>query len=320
MKPIESGVYKFNSAILAAIIAIALGKNSKTSVFSALSGRKVEVIDGAKINVKTSLLMSSAINRRKCRKISAEFEVSQSRKNKVSEKDGGLYQLQIIPELQGVALKPKDAELLFGTLEFDGVGNIIGAKRKLTDSEVEDIQSKAIVSPNLTNSTGERTHSKTPVESLLYFNHYLEKAVPGEVAKKWQDNVREFWLRGNISADRLKSFFQLALKDFEGDRGTCREIDMLLTDLEKKKYPTQLYDNVFGRVFNSELGRELVENPTKESLEAARLIADALKQDVAKFDEPCQKKSLSFCKMVDVSGFQSVHRLVCLLMIQPWIT
>ena len=310
MKPIESGVYKFDSAILAAEIARALGNNSQTSMAGAFSGRKVVVLDGAKINAKASLLLSNAINQSRCYKISAASEVSQSKKNeavanqkatskkvdKTLEKDGSFHQLQVIPELRGLALKPKDAELLFETLEFDGVGNIIGAKRQLTDSEVKDIQSIAIAPPHLTNSSGERTHSKTPVESILYFNHYLEKKLPDEVAKKWQDNIREFWLRGNISADRLKSFFQLALKDFEGDHEVSREIGMLLKELEKTKYPTQLYDNVFGRIFSSELGRDLVENPTKESLETSRMIADEIKKDVAEFDEHSRKKIAGFLK------------------------
>lgn len=297
MNTIGDGVYKFDSSILAVIATVALGRNSKTSIVRAFKGRTVEITDGERINSKTSLFIAKTISQKRCCKVSAEAVVAQSKKNdptanlqatltnidQASEENTGLSPLQLIPDLQGFALKPEDADRFFEVLAFDGVGNIIGARRELTESEVEEVKRLAITPLHLTNSSTERTHSRTPVESLLYLNHFLENSYPDKMVTKWQGNIREFWLSGYMSADRVKSFFQSALKDFKGDLVITQKINMLLKDLEKEKYPAQLYDNMFGRIFSSELGRELVENPTKESLQTARMIAHELKQDVATF-------------------------------------
>ena len=297
MNVIGDGVYKFDSSILAVIATVALGRNSKTSIVRAFKGRTVEITDGERINSKTSSFIAKTISQKRCCKVSAEAVVAQSPKNdptanpqatltnidQASEENTGLSPLQLIPELQGLALKPEDADQFLEVLTFDGVGNIIGTKRELSDSEIEEVKRLAIAPLHLTNSSGERTHSRTPVDSLLYLNHFLENSYQDGMVIKWQGNIREFWLRGNMSADRVKSFFQLALKDFKGDLVISQKINMLLKDLEKEKHPAQLYDNMFGRIFSSELGRELVENPTKESLETARMIAHELKQDVATF-------------------------------------
>lgn len=299
MKPIENGVYKFDSAFLAAKAAKALGNNSKTSIAKAFQSRKVEIKDGAELNIEATSLMSKALSNRRCCKTPAKSEVNQTKKNediknqkstlmekeKSLQKDPGLHRFQLAPELQGLSLKPEDADSYMDVLEFDGVGKIIGAKRQLLAGEVEAIKNISVAPLNSINSTEERTHSKTPVESLLYFNNFLENVIPNEVVVKWQGNIREFWLRGNISQDRLKSLYQLALNDFSEDHIISREIVGLLADLEKEKYPAQLYDNMFGRIFSSEFGRELVENPSKESLETARMIADQIKQDTANFTE-----------------------------------
>ncbi|MDD7806064.1 MAG: hypothetical protein PUP46_11025 [Endozoicomonas sp. (ex Botrylloides leachii)] len=293
MKKIGSGIYEFDTPLLAIKIATSLmGRELSTGERHKLFvTRKVKIIDGVEKNIKAFSLLSNAIENQKCRKISTENQMASKSVNhffpnhkKINE-DNIVQPYEIPLKIDGLTLKPIDAERYVDDLMFDGTGRIIGVKRDLSNDELKNIEKLAIPSLSETASQNDRTHSKSPVESLLHFNYLLSKAQPSKVINEWRDSIREFWLEGDISSDRLKSFYQSAITIFEYDVTLIKEIQRLLTDLEKKKYPAQLYDNFFGRIFNSELGRYLVENPTDNAIKTAKKTAAFLGNFVEKFDQ-----------------------------------
>ena len=184
---------------------------------------------------------------------------------------------------RGLTLPPEHIETFAPFLIFDGIGRITGLKKTLSPTQIDTIKKLAITPLTKINSNNERTAPKTPTESLLYFNYKVKQIQNLELKAYWLNKIKDFWFEANISKEALNLFYDQAIIELKDDEDLLAIIKELKKNLAKEIYPTQLYDNLFGRIFSSEFGRLMVENATNQAKRAAKPIAFKINNLITKY-------------------------------------
>lgn len=169
---------------------------------------------------------------------------------------------------------------------FDGTGRIQSIHETPRLSEIELIRLEMSVVQDLgsLNAKGERTAARTASECVLealgllkQLQAHKQGGPEGETQtrtfKEFQDPLEKLWLSGkmdNASAQATLASVAQELSKFDADLGA--QVLALSSEAGKEKTWSQGHDNTFGRLFESAVGKHLVDRPSPKMLEAASVI------------------------------------------------
>ncbi len=227
-------------------------------------------------------------------KISSNNEAASKLRNAIENKNRNktksINLIENVSILVGKTLKQNIANEYLGFFKFNHLGKITGINEnssKLTEDDLQKIRANIIPDLTRTNSSAPREHSRTNREIVLEFIHLTTKelnALPlgrankSEILKAVIDSFTTLWLSPCIGSDLTKKVLIEVAKNLKRnfpDLG--KKASTLAAEAAKPKSFTQMHDNTFGRKFESELVRALVNNPPKSVLHASDKVADYLK-------------------------------------------
>jgi hypothetical protein len=177
--------------------------------------------------------------------------------------------------LIGATIAPPTATRYLHRIEFDGFGRIVRFKRPVSTSSAARIEAARIAPLHATRSPHPREAGRTPrdcLTQLLHLAFKLGDAAPAGLV----GSARALWMSGRVSAAEVKALLERARAGFRD----APQISALLQELHAQvgigQSTAQLHDNLYGRHFDSEFARALVDAPPAALLAQSKRAGQSL--------------------------------------------
>ena len=188
----------------------------------------------------------------------------------------------------GHTIKPDVAADYLHAVVFDGTGRVVGLREGWEELDnIDKLRLKhSIIKPlSRTNSPYEREAPKTETESLIEFASSLrDKAGIPEIDSLYQE-IKSLWFDGGVSKENVKALLLKASEVLNEYPLLQRKADALLSHVEKDSVISRQHDNLFGRVFESELGRKIIsdipESFVQTSIEYGSYLFDSFEEYIS---------------------------------------
>ena len=186
-----------------------------------------------------------------------------------------LADAQATQRLIGATIAPPTANRYLHRIEFDGFGRIVRFKRPVSESSAARIEAARIAPLHATRSPHPREAGRTPRDCLTQLLHLAVKlgnAAPPGLA----DSARTLWMSAHVGAAEVKALIEQARTGFRD----APDISALLRELHAQvgigQSTAQLQDNLYGRHFDSEFARALVDCPPASLLAQSKRTGQSL--------------------------------------------
>ncbi len=181
--------------------------------------------------------------------------------------------------LIGKTIEPKFASAIKSKIEFDGVGKIVAIKNnKLSLKNFNDLCRYTIKPLSETHQVS-KEKIMTPGEGLVNIARLI-RSYDGEINnKEYLENIiRDMWLSDRGYLDCLGDIVHELSESNVENIELINKVKGVLKSVNENFYLTKGNDNYYGRLFETELSKYIVENPNQEMLN----IRDAISSTIIK--------------------------------------
>ena len=177
--------------------------------------------------------------------------------------------------LIGATIAPPTATRYLHRIEFDGFGRIVRFKRPLSQSAAARLEAAQIAPLRATRSPHAHEAGRTPRDCLTQLLHLAVKlgdAAPTGLA----DSARALWMSGRVGAAEVKALIEQARTGFHDAPDISALLHELHAQVGIEHSTAQLHDNLYGRHFDSEFARALVDCPPASLLRESKRTGHSL--------------------------------------------
>ncbi|VVP33190.1 hypothetical protein PS865_04470 [Pseudomonas fluorescens] len=203
----------------------------------------------------------------------------------------------ITSELIGKTVSPDVASKTRNIVHYNGVGCIQDIPKPLTAKKYNLILHSLIQPPSQT-PTNSTSDLKTPAEALITITSLIKNSdeLPYQTKLELLDSLKFNYLAGGVQKQSLKDIQEfIKLKTGFATPVLNHRIENVLSSMAKEFYITRHLDNYYGRLFETELSKNIIHNPTPAMDTAKRIINYTLEQDFRGLSRSLQK---TMCKIV----------------------
>lgn len=195
------------------------------------------------------------------------------------------------PQLIGISIYPKMAQKFEEKIEFNGTGKIIAMKEKDITREDYNVLIKNRIKPLNETPQIMRERIRTPGEAIIDIAGLIKKQ-GGDLENKREldELVKCTWLDGSLSQQSLHNTVELIKIKIGEHQRIIIEIDKIMRTLEKEFFVTKRNDNYYGRLFETELSKYIVNNPDASMLKVRDAISEFIVDNFSNIPEDEQPK------------------------------
>ncbi len=171
-------------------------------------------------------------------------------------------------------------------VQFDATGKIKGFAQGVALSELElfRLESSVIQDLRATNAKGERDAARTASECVLQAlgalraeklqqSNTTEGQERATAIAGLETTLQKLWLSGEMTTTRAAASLTYVASNLRKiNPEVAEQISQLSDEAYANKAVTQQHDNTFGRMFESSVGKHLVEHPSAQMLQTAAVI------------------------------------------------
>ena len=188
---------------------------------------------------------------------------------------GTLADAATTQRLIGATIAPPTATRYLHSIEFDGFGRIVRFKRPLSQSAAARLEAAQIAPLHATRSPHPREAGRTPRDCLTQLLHLAVKL--GDTAPTGlADSARALWMSGRVGAAEVKALIEQARTGFHDAPDISALLHELHAQVGIEHSTAQLHDNLYGRHFDSEFARALVDCPPASLLRESKRTGHSL--------------------------------------------
>ncbi|TPW33201.1 hypothetical protein FJU08_01140 [Martelella alba] len=209
-------------------------------------------------------------------------------KKAASDARNGACPDENIRALLGASISPKTAELYRKQVQVDGVGKIRSlAQNKLSKRDIEVLVNSRIRPLSETPSV-QQYKMLTPGEALVDLAAVLGTSADHSQQKSdTEQAIKTMWLDGTAGREAIPSLAAQAKQTLgENDQSLSPKIDRVVQNLEPGFFQTRRNDGYYSRLFDTELARYIVDNPSDGVLKTRDRVAAYLHERLDELSEP----------------------------------
>lgn len=187
------------------------------------------------------------------------------------------------PELLiGKTIEPHVASKISNKVSFDGHGKILSFKKNLSSKEYEKLASSII--PDLAHTPARsETAIRTPQECLVKIATIINKSnLPDPTKQRILSQIKDTFLAGKVKPSTISTLYNSFKYDISGKSRLMKELIDTVYSLEKEFYTTKHNDNYYGRTFDTELAKYIVNSPSAETINNTEIIKNTIINSVKK--------------------------------------
>lgn len=172
-----------------------------------------------------------------------------------------------VSSLIGATIEPNTAYKLRKKISFDGTGKIIALKQKNIKSNDYNVLIENRIKPlNETPQIAEN-RIRTPGEALIDIASLIRTTDTPSIKKvELESIIKSTWLDGMISRQSLCNIVELIKIKTNNNPTITKKIENIMNSLEKDFFVTKRNDNFYGRHFETELSKHIINNPSKDMM------------------------------------------------------
>ncbi|WP_145562438.1 hypothetical protein [Yersinia canariae] len=199
-------------------------------------------------------------------------------------------------DLIGITINPKAAIKLKSKIEFDGTGKIKYFKQEnITEKNYNIIINNRIKPLSETPQIADNK-LRTPGEALITIAGLIRTSSEFLSNKEGLENlIASTWMDGTISRQSSYNTIELIRIKVGANPKLIQEIDNVIDTIEKCTYITKRNDNYYGRLFETEISKCIVDNPNDNMVKVRQLISSLIIDDFLNMPRLEQK---SLCKNI----------------------
>lgn len=197
-------------------------------------------------------------------------------------------------DLIGKTITPQLAEKTLNLVSYDGTGTILAFKTEPTPQEIASLHKSVIPALKDTPVRPDESRILTPAECLINIVCLIKNSdLSAECKQTILEHAKTLYLAGDIK-ESLPKFCKTFLPvHLENNEVLHARTTSIFNNLEKKVYYTKHHDNFFGRLFETTLAEKIVNAPSPEMQQAAKILIDHLIADFEKQGYVQQRKICS---------------------------
>lgn len=178
--------------------------------------------------------------------------------------------------LVGKTLSPHFASSIESIIKFDGVGKIVAIKKNKLPLNFFNQLSKNIITPLSETPQISKEKYLSPGEGLVNIARIIKNSDINE-KEKFEIDIRNAWLSNEDYSNSLTRIVNDLRNNNQQKKNLLSEIENIVNSITKEFYVTKANDNYYGRLFETELSKFIVENPTRDMLNVRNNIAAEIK-------------------------------------------
>ncbi|MBS0848406.1 hypothetical protein [Citrobacter sp. JGM124] len=184
------------------------------------------------------------------------------------------------PQLIGTTIHPHIASKYQDKIDFSGVGVVNALKSTNIKREDYNVLVNNIIRP--LNETPQITKEsiKTPGEIIISIAGIIKEA-PDDIMnkKELEEIIKKTWLDGSLSRQSLYNMAELIKIKINNYPEIINKIDEVLQLLENNFFITKRNDNYYGRLFETELSKFIIDHPNMNMLKVRDTISSFILDD-----------------------------------------
>lgn len=178
--------------------------------------------------------------------------------------------------LIGKTVNPHFANATLDKISYDGHGKILEFRKKMSSKEIDTVAANVITPLSQTPARAE-TAIRTPQECLVKLATILQKSnLPATAKETVLLMARNTFLAGNIEHSTIETFYKDIRPLVAGNPGLMKELNKAVATLEQEFYITKRNDNYYGRTFDTELAKHIVNSPSAQTINNTEIIKNTL--------------------------------------------
>ncbi|WP_176085848.1 hypothetical protein [Martelella sp. HB161492] len=199
-------------------------------------------------------------------------------KKATSDARNGAFPDENIRALLGASIAPKTAKRYRKQVQVDGVGKIVSLMQdKLSKRDIEFLV-KSRIRPLSETPTVQQYKMLTPGEALVDLAAMLSTSANHSQQKSDTERaIKTMWLDGTAGREAVPWLAAKAKQTLgENDHSLSSKIDRVVQNLEPGFFQTRRNDGYYSRLFDTELARYIVDNPSDGVLKTRDRVATYL--------------------------------------------
>lgn len=171
------------------------------------------------------------------------------------------------PNILGMTINPKVASKFEDKVKFDGTGKVVSFKQNEIKKQDYNILMENRIKPlSETPQVGE-CKIRTPGEAMIDIASLINMSnVSLSHQVEISDLIKTTWLDGSLSRQSLHNLVELVKLKVGGESTLTQQIEDVMCTLEKDFFVTKRNDNYYGRLFETELSKYIINNPNEEMI------------------------------------------------------
>lgn len=174
--------------------------------------------------------------------------------------------------LVGKTISPNFASSIKNIIKFDGTGKIVSIQKSKLSLNFYNRLCKNIVTPLSEKPQISKDKYISPGEGLVNIARVIKNSnINGK--EKIERDIRNAWLSNEDYFNSLTRIVDDLKNSHQHSKTFIFEIDIIVNSIRKEFHITKANDNYYGRLFETELSKYIIENPTRDMLNVRNNIA-----------------------------------------------
>ncbi|MCW2254743.1 hypothetical protein M2263_000834 [Providencia alcalifaciens] len=222
-------------------------------------------------------------------------KITAFKKETITKKEYDLLSDNVINALSeplnliGKTINPKTAEKLTNKIQFTGTGKITAFKKEIITKKEYDLLSDNVINPLSETPHIVKNRIRTPGEVMIDIAILIQTANQPVKNKMEIENLIKFnWLDGTLSHQSINSIIDEIKSKIGEDPVLIDEINQIMSSLESEPFITKRKDNYYGRLFETELSKYIIETPNFNMMKIRDSVSSFIINDFIML--PCEQK------------------------------
>lgn len=195
--------------------------------------------------------------------------------------------------LLGKTVRPQVADRSMHKIIYDGNGKIYGLNEYLSITEYCIIKEALIPGLSVTPEKNRDGIIRTAAEGLIDFAGLLYNYdCPQSLKSGLMERIKGFYLSSMVSVQTLKNISDIVAMKLPYANMLVKMLNDIISTVENQFFVTRHNDNYYGRLFDSQFAKYLIENPSKEMLCVAELIKKEIIKDFSSYTSAEEKETI----------------------------
>ncbi|EKT61356.1 hypothetical protein [Providencia sneebia] len=178
-------------------------------------------------------------------------------------------------DLIGMTISPNVAQNFKDEINFTGTGRIISFNTHvMSEGKIQLLLKNRMESLNKTPQIA--THCiRTPGEVIINLASLLEKyRLPNSNKLEIENTLKYIWLEGISHKQKINKIANEIINKTNNSKELHNKINNITSTLEHKKSITKRNDNYYGRLFETELSKYIINNPNANMIDVRNIISE----------------------------------------------